>query len=300
MNLETKWLDDFVALAATRSFSQAAEKRFVTQPAFSRRIRALEEWVGVALFDRLPHGVALTPAGEQFRAGADETLRSLQQARGEARAAAGKEASTLRFAATHALSFTFFPHWIRTFEGSAPFGTIRLISDHMKACEEVMLHGQAQFLLCHHHDAAPSVFAPGQFVSRVVGTDTLVPLVAARGDGAPLWRLPGAAATPLRLLGYSLESGLGRIVAACRTQDGRDVVGETVLTSHLAAVLLSMARDGHGVAWLPLSLAERDLAAGRLVRAGAADWDIPLQICLFRPRVRLGRAAERFWEVIAG
>ncbi|WP_288479578.1 LysR family transcriptional regulator, partial [uncultured Pseudomonas sp.] len=37
MNIEFKWLEDFVALAATYSFSQAAEKRFVTQPAFSRR-----------------------------------------------------------------------------------------------------------------------------------------------------------------------------------------------------------------------------------------------------------------------
>lgn len=37
MNLESKWLEDFSALAATRSFSQAAERRFVTQPAFSRR-----------------------------------------------------------------------------------------------------------------------------------------------------------------------------------------------------------------------------------------------------------------------
>lgn len=35
MNLESKWLEDFSALAATRSFSQAAERRFVTQPAFS-------------------------------------------------------------------------------------------------------------------------------------------------------------------------------------------------------------------------------------------------------------------------
>ena len=43
MNLETKWLEDFVALAATRSFSQAATRRFVTQPAFSRRIRACHQ-----------------------------------------------------------------------------------------------------------------------------------------------------------------------------------------------------------------------------------------------------------------
>jgi DNA-binding transcriptional LysR family regulator len=46
------WLEDFLALAATGNFSRAAEDRHSSQPAFSRRIRALEEWVGVDLFDR--------------------------------------------------------------------------------------------------------------------------------------------------------------------------------------------------------------------------------------------------------
>ena len=66
MNLETKWLEDFSTLATTRSFSQAAEKRFVTQPAFSRRIRALEESVGLTLVDRSHTPVSLTEAGQLF------------------------------------------------------------------------------------------------------------------------------------------------------------------------------------------------------------------------------------------
>ena len=40
--METKWLEDFVSLAETRSFSRSAQLRHVTQPAFSRRIQALE------------------------------------------------------------------------------------------------------------------------------------------------------------------------------------------------------------------------------------------------------------------
>ncbi|WP_163468518.1 LysR family transcriptional regulator, partial [Klebsiella michiganensis] len=42
--VETKWLEDFVSLAETRSFSRSAQLRHVTQPAFSRRIQALEAW----------------------------------------------------------------------------------------------------------------------------------------------------------------------------------------------------------------------------------------------------------------
>ena len=40
--MESKWLEDFISLAETRSFSRAAEARHVTQPAFSRLIRSLE------------------------------------------------------------------------------------------------------------------------------------------------------------------------------------------------------------------------------------------------------------------
>ena len=64
MNLETKWLEDFVALAATRSFSQAAEKRFVTQPAFSRSIQGLEQEFGCVLVDRGNKDLRPTPEGQ--------------------------------------------------------------------------------------------------------------------------------------------------------------------------------------------------------------------------------------------
>ena len=51
MNLS--WLEDFLALAASGNFSRAAQERHMTQPAFSRRIRALEEWLGATLFASL-------------------------------------------------------------------------------------------------------------------------------------------------------------------------------------------------------------------------------------------------------
>ena len=52
MSLNLSWLDDFLALVESGNFSRAAEERHMTQPAFSRRIRALEEWLGTELFDR--------------------------------------------------------------------------------------------------------------------------------------------------------------------------------------------------------------------------------------------------------
>jgi DNA-binding transcriptional LysR family regulator len=74
--VDTKWLEDFVSLAETRSFSRSAQLRHVTQPAFSRRIQALEGWVGIDLVDRSSYPTRLTPAGETFLAQALEILGS--------------------------------------------------------------------------------------------------------------------------------------------------------------------------------------------------------------------------------
>jgi LysR family transcriptional regulator, hypochlorite-specific transcription factor HypT len=294
------WLKDFVALAEHANFSRAAKARNVTQPAFGRRIRALEEWVGVELFHRGPHGVSLTSGGEQFRQGAEDLVRRIDQLRDEAREAAGKGTTVLRFAATHALSFSFFPQWIRQVGSNPPTGPIELISDSLEACETIMLRGQAQFLLCHHHPDAESRFDPDLFTSIAVGAERLVPLVAPDAAGAPLWRLPGTKSQPVAYLGYRPESGLGRIIAARQGADRRPVVLDTVFTSHLAAALLSMARNGHGVGWLPLALATQDLAEGRLVRAADESWDIAIEIRLFRAREKLNRAAEQFWRRLSG
>src|ERR1700761_4885026 len=153
--MELMWLEDFLALARGESFSRAAETRGVTQPAFSRRIRALETWLGVVLVDRDTHRISLTAAGSRFVEVADATLRTLEHGRREVREIAGASQSSLRITATHALSLTFFPSWVRSIEAlSAQEVSIQLTADNMAAAEQTMLQGRAQFLLCHHHPAA--------------------------------------------------------------------------------------------------------------------------------------------------
>lgn len=294
--VELDWLKDFLALAELRNFSRAAERRCVTQPAFSRRIRALEEWIGAALFERGAQGASLTPAGAHFRPLAEDLARRLEQGRREAQAIAENRADALTIAATHALSFSFFPGWIRRRLSLDAIGALNLVSDSLAGCERAMLGGEADFLLCHRHEAAPVRLDPRRFPGVRLGRDALAPLCAPDGAGRPLWPIPGAAEAGTRLLGYSEESGLGRIVAAQREHAPELRGVEPVFTAHLAATLSTMARDGQGVAWLPLTFVEEDLAAGRLVRAGAAALDIPIEIALFRAPDRRSRAADRLWE----
>jgi len=289
--MELVWLEDFNALAQSGDFSRAAQMRHVTQPAFSRRIKALETWVGVDLFERTTQGATLTDAGRHMLGSAQDMTRRLYQMRQEAREVAGKQARSLHFAATHSLSFTFFPGWVRAAERSGPIEAIRLHSDNMRICEQMLLGGEVQFLLCHQHPDVPPPFPAESFYSKVVGHDVLIAL----GAEPQALNTPSGQAAPLSLLGYTAESGLGRIVSARLRREPRPPSLQTVFSSHLAAVLLSMALEGKGFAWLPNTLAEPEMASGKLHRALEEHWDIPMEIRLFRPTMTLSDIAEDFW-----
>lgn len=295
MNLE--WLEDFIALMKERNFSRAAQRRNVTQPAFSRRVHSLEDWVGTPLFVRSPQGVHLSVAGEAFSAAAEAIVRDVYRAKGEALEAAGRAETTLPLAATHALSFTFFPDWIRL---HAPHETLNLMSDSMEACENMMLRGDASFLLHHSHPSVETALNPRQFRTVKVGEDVLIPVCRPSPDRTPLWFLgDGQDETPFPHLAYSNPSGLGRILKADWLQKGHRFRPAVVMTSRLAAALLTMARDGHGVAWLPKSLATADIIAGGLVEAGSSACSTMVDIALTRPAARLNGSSERFWKAFS-
>ncbi|WP_297658278.1 LysR family transcriptional regulator [Hydrogenophaga sp.] len=296
MTMNLSWVDDFNALAATGNFSRAAEERHMTQPAFSRRIRALEEWLGAELFDRSSQPARVTEVGEWFRIAAQDLQARVAAIPGEARAVAEANSSTLRFASTHALSFTFLPHWLRALEAHATMGPIQLVSDVQLKCEGLLAQSEVHFMLAHAHASARGPLDDASFPSLLVGKDQLVPVSAPDGKGAPMHRLEGGnAGATIHLLGYSQVSGLGRILRALKGPAIERLHHQYVLTAHLASVLRTMALDGRGLAWLPRLLVGDDLERGRLVIAAAAEWHLDLDIRLYRYRANAGKAAEGFW-----
>lgn len=295
MNLS--WLDDFLALASTGNFSRAADDRHMTQPAFGRRVRALEEWLGTELFDRSSQPIRVTEAGQWFHSVAQDLLAQVARVPGEARAVAEASSNSLRFAATHALSFTFMPGWLRSFEAHTMVGTIQLDSDVLQRCEALMEQSKVQFVMCHAHQQAPGRLHADGYPSVQVGADVLLPVSAVDAHGRPLHPLESGKSA-VSLLTYSDESGLGRILRETRHNALEQISRQTVFTAHLASVLRTMALDGRGMAWLPKSLISEDLASSRLVAAASQEWCIDLEIRLYRSRSAMGRAAEALWDAV--
>ena len=161
--METKWLEDFVSLAETRSFSRSAQLRHVTQPAFSRRIQALEAWAGIDLVDRSAYPTRLTPAGETLHGQALEVLSTLQSARNLMRSHRASGQDVVEFAVPHTMAFTFFPHWLMDLRRR--FGSIktRLIALNVHDAVLRLTEGGCDLLIAYHHASHPLQLSPDQF-----------------------------------------------------------------------------------------------------------------------------------------
>lgn len=306
--MDLVWLEDFLAIAEEGGFSRAAQRRHVTQPALSRRIRSLERWLGTPLFERSTHTVALTQAGESFRPVAEDVLRRVLNGRDDALEAAQLKAQSLHFVATHALSQTFFPDWIRRVDSARAGSAVQLVASNFAGCEKLLLDARAHFLLAHYHVTLVSRLDTDRFQRIELDRDVLVPISAPaskptsrrsrRHRATPRFSLPGSAAVPLPYLAYHPGSGVGRIVTSFLASKESTA---SLIPSFSAPVMLliNMAREGRGITWAPRSLVQADLDSGRLVRAGLEDWDIEIGICLFRSRARITTAAESFWSAIS-
>lgn len=295
--LDIEWLEDFVTLAESGSFSRAAEARAIAQPAFSRHIRALEEWVGADLVDRAAHPATLTAAGKRFLPLTEDVLAQLIAARIKARMAHDHSVASLRIAATNALSLSFFPGWLAHIEASLQLGPIEMMSESSLACEELMVQRNVQFMLCHGNEAIAGRLDEMEYPMQRIADDMLVPVSAPLPSGQP--RHAADEPTETALLAYSEASTLGHILRArLKHVLHKDAPFQTVFTAHNAVLLKTLAVEGRGMTWLPRSLIEAELRSGTLVMAGEPAWQVPLEIKLYRQPVALSATAEALWQSV--
>ncbi|SDJ75550.1 LysR family transcriptional regulator [Aliiruegeria lutimaris] len=291
-------LEDFLELARELNFSRAAGNRNMTQPAFSRRIKNLETAFQTPLIHRTTRQVTLTPAGKAFQPRAEAIVRMLSDARLEALEAAGLAQRNLNLAATHALSYTFVPRWLMQVGTPAEIGALNMVSDTYRQCLRLMQNGGASFFICHKGLAGNQELPGKQFLCHPIASDCLAPLCAPDAEGLPLWEL-GSESRDVPFIAYAGASGLHAILEAHWAENARPGIKPT-MNSVLASTNLEMAKEGQGVAYLPLSLARSDIEHGSLTRAGGEEFDVPVQVVIYRPHSRMSPHCEAFWKKVVG
>ena len=304
--METKWLEDFVSLAETHSFSRSAQLRHVTQPAFSRRIQSLEAWAGTDLVDRSSYPTRLTPAGATLYTQSLEMLQALQSTRAMLRGYHAVGHDVIEFAVPHTLAFTFFPAWLSGL--SNQFGPIksRLIAMNVHDAVLRLVEGSCDLLLSYHHASQPFQLDADRYEMLTLGQEVMAPYVRPDATGAPLFQLPGKTGQLLPYLGYAPGAYLGRMVDLILTQSATPIHLDRVYETDMAEGLKAMALEGHGIAFLPYSAVRKELRSKKLVSAAPRDMkglEITLDIRVYRERPQANQepkgTAQALWNFLA-
>ena len=301
--METKWLEDFVSLAETRSFSRSAQLRHVTQPAFSRRIQALEAWAGLDLVDRSSYPTRLTPAGETFHSQALEILGSLQATRNMMRGHQVAGQDMIEFAVPHSLAFTFFPHWVM--ELRSRFGAVksRLIAMNVHDAVMQLTEGGCDLLIAYHHPSQPLQLSPERYEMLSLGHESLAPYAKADKDGQPMFQLPSTTGSKVPFLSYASGAYLGRLVEQIVKHAAAPLSLDPIYETDMAEGLKAMAIEGHGLAFLPGSSVKKELKSRRLVRAAApGSCEVTMEVRIYRERPEVARhikpGAQALWDFL--
>lgn len=306
--MHLKWLEDFVTLAETRSFSEAAQLRNVTQPAFGRRIRSLENWMGVELINRDAHQPVLTPAGKLFRDLAAEIVDRLEDTRTMLGQAGQLPASTLTVAASHTLGVHYYPKFMGELDASSVGITSSLVSINSHEGILLLADGGCDLLIAYHHPRIAVGLDRKRFPHLTLGADVMVPLSAPGPDGRPLHALPGTAEKPASFLTYSPSIFMGRAVSERLKHPPEPVFLRPSYTTDMSQAVKAMMLEGRGLGWLPRCSVETELADGRLVSAvppemgGAADdqWTAPLELRVYRAAANRKPVLNDLWAWLVG
>jgi len=157
INLSTRELTAFVTLAEQRSFTRAAALTHLSQPAFSALIRALEENLGVRLFDRTTRSVELTAEGEVLLQSSRRLLRDVEQALADLRDHASRRRGRVAIAVLPSLAAGWLPPLLARYHAAHPGVTLDVADVLSDACIERVRSGAADFALASSRTATPEL-----------------------------------------------------------------------------------------------------------------------------------------------
>jgi DNA-binding transcriptional LysR family regulator len=302
--METKWLEDFISLVETKNFSRSAQLRHVTQPAFSRRIRSLESWLGTDLVDRTTFPTRLTPAGLVFYEQALEMLEQINGVRELLRHKRVAAQTAIDLAVPHTLSLTFVPKWLTALERDFTSINSRLLALNVHDAVLQLVEGGCDLLLCYHHPRQPVQLDPGRYDMLVLGHEALRAYARCDKSREPEYRLPGRKGAPLPFLSYTANAYLGRMVDLILSDANPQLYLDKRYETDMAEGLKMMALEGHGIAFLPESAVTREVRQKQLARADeAGQWEIAMEIRLYRERPSNARPGKQvvaqLWEFLA-
>lgn len=288
------WLQDFLAVERTGSFTRAASLRNSSQPSLSRRIQMLERWAGHELFDRNAVPVSLTDAGRVAKVKFEAILALSDQARIEIRDAANQPPEGIFMGVAPGLEW-IVNDVIAMMNAGNPDISYRASTMEPGNVAGAFQNGELHFYL------SPTVAQEGKALAESghcisIGSDRLVPVSVKNGRGKPLHRLSDRSESRVPYYGFAQATYFGREMAAfIKTRPELGNLNKLICTHNPGVIGESIVKE-NGMGWLPESFAKRSMLGKRMARAGSREYELPVRYLLSRTPGRLPDAAEKSWS----
>lgn len=292
--MDLKWLDDLVALSEEGSLSRAAIRRNTTQPAFSRRIQAIEDWLGAKVLDRSAKPARISTAITRHIDDIRSMSRSVKRLKNDVQSWDRSHRHVV-IATQHTLSITFFPAFVYKFYRANPRSAVRLRSANRDECFALLMTGQASVLVAYETDDFP-VSADNALIERApLRRDRLVPVVS-RDHANRL--LPKAGDSgDLHIIAYPEEVFFGKILASSVFPElSHSHIITPVCETALVPAVVGLAREGAGIAWVPESILVHANADNCLTDAGNILPSYELTVSAMRLKTPRAQIADNVWN----
>jgi len=251
--MDTQNLQAFLLVAETGSFSLAAEKLHLTQPAVSKRVAQLEAQLNAPLFDRIGRTISTTEAGQALLPHARAVQLELQAAEQSVRDLAGEVRGQLRLATSHHIGLHRLPPVLSLFSKTLP--AVQLDIDFMDSEQayELTLRGEVELAIV---TLAPSPVA--KIVTRPIWPDPLDFMVQAGHELTMRKTLDIKELSKYPSILPGLNTYTGQIVK--NLFDRRSLPLQIAITTNYLETIRMMASVGLGWTVLPRSMRDTSLA----------------------------------------
>ncbi len=277
--MDFRWLDDVLVLLDEGNLSRAAERRNVTQPAFSRRIKSFEDWIGTTLLERKANRIELSPALHANEGEIKSLILRINELKQKFHNFKPEQIH-ITIATQHALMFSTFPDLAQITQAKSTNLDYRLRAGNRGECVSIFLRGDANMLLCYEHNNTPPMPFDSSVKRHLWGRDRLIPVL---GGKLRFTIKPDLLISEdIPAIVYPERSYFGEILA----QEKRQFATKSRTTNPFCETAYSagvkeMVLKGLGISWLPASMVYRELESGEIVNLSNTYGSVELKIWLY-------------------
>jgi len=284
-------LSIFQAVATHRSYTRAAEELYLSQPAVSLQVRALERSIGLPLFERTGRILKLTEAGRELLSYSDRIFALLDETQLVMEELSGARRGTVKVAASTTAGIYIVPGALGAFRHQNPELKLTLDVVNRFSVQERLLHDEVDLavmgLIEDAHDLVVEEFVPNELV--VIGP--------------PDHRLAGRDKVPLEDLAKETillrEQGSGTRTDVERMFAGHNVPLHVGMELRSSGSIKQAVAAGLGIAVIPQAAIELELLTGRLVTLNVSGFPMDRHWYLARRAGRhLSAAADALWNFL--